>query len=82
MALFADALELAIENPQRSIGVIRQLAAVLGILHRLREFELVNRKTFKGESLMRFESEWAFFLDSIQILCAGSAPVLTCAIDA
>src|SRR5437667_246311 len=75
-------LELAIENPQRSIGVIRQLAAVLGILHRFREFELVNRKTFKGESLMRFESERAFFLDSIQIVCAGSASVLTCAIDA
>jgi HKD family nuclease len=75
-------LERAAEDEQRSIGVVRQLAAVLGILHRLRELEAVNHQKFRGEPIVRHHDEWRFFLNSVRILCSERSPVLRRAIDA
>jgi hypothetical protein len=69
-------LELAAQSEERSVGAIRQLAAVLGILHRLREVERVADWMPYDETLVRDRDEWKFFLDATRLLYSESAPLM------
>lgn len=69
-------LELAAQTPTRSAGAVRQLAAVLGILHRVRELELTAEWLPYDETLIRDRDEWKFFLDAARLLFRRSAPVM------
>lgn len=69
-------LELASQTPARSAGAVRQLAAVLGILHRLREVELTAGWLPYDDRLIRDRDEWRFFLDAARLLFRPSAPVM------
>lgn len=69
-------LELASQAPARSAGAVRQLAAVLGILHRLREVELTAEWLPYDDTLIRDRDKWKFFLDAARLLFRPSAPVM------
>lgn len=75
-------LELAARSPERSLGAVRQTAAVLGILHRLRELERTAGWLPRDETLIRKKEEWKFFLDATRLLFRRSAPVLRRAAEA
>lgn len=74
-------LELAAQTPARSAGAVRQLAAVLGILHRLRELELTADWLPYDETLIRDKDEWKFFLDAARLLFRRRAPVMQRAVE-
>jgi hypothetical protein len=75
-------LELAAQSPERSLGAVRQTAAVLGILHRLRELERSAGWLPHDETLIRKKDEWKFFLDATRLLFRRGAPVLRRATEA
>ena len=76
MRRMVSQLELAAQTPARSAGAVRQMAAVLGILHRLRELELTAEWMPYGETLIRQKDEWKFFLDATRLLFRRSALVM------
>lgn len=75
-------LELAAQSSERSVGAVRQAAAVLGILHRLRELELTADWLPRDETLIRDRDEWKFFLDVTRLLFRRGAPVMRRAAEA
>jgi hypothetical protein len=52
-----EQLKLAARTPVRGAGAVRQLAAVLGVLHRLRELEMTAGWMPYGETLIRERDE-------------------------
>ena len=74
-------LELAAQSEERAVGAIRQLAAVLGILHRLREVERVADWIPYDETLIRDKDEWKFFLDATRLLYSERAPLMQHALE-
>jgi hypothetical protein len=74
-------LELAAQSEERAVGAIRQMAAVLGILHRLREVEQVADWMPYDETLVRDRDEWKFFLDATRLLYSESAPLMKRALE-
>ena len=74
-------LELAAQSEERAVGAIRQLAAVLGILHRLREVERVAEWMPYDETLVRDRDEWKFFLDATRLLYSERAPLMKRAVE-
>lgn len=74
-------LELAAQSEERAVGAIRQLAAVLGILHRLREVERVADWIPYDETLIRDRDEWKFFLDATRLLYSERAPLMKRALE-
>ena len=64
-----------------SFEVIAQLAAVLGILHRLRELEHQVAWIPPYETLIPHEAEWQFFLDATRLLYSQREAVMEGAIN-
>ncbi|HEX8145046.1 MAG TPA: hypothetical protein VF553_20945 [Pyrinomonadaceae bacterium] len=61
-------LELAVIAQERTFGAIRQTAAVLALLPWLRELEQIEKQLLRGETFVRYEDEWQFFLDATRLL--------------
>jgi hypothetical protein len=74
-------LELAAQSEERAVGAIRQLAAVLGILHRLREVERAADWMPYDETFIRDRDEWKFFLEATRLLYSERAPLMKRAVD-
>jgi hypothetical protein len=81
MRRMAAQLELAAPSEERTIGAVRQLAAVLGILHRLREVERVADWIPYGETLIHERDEWKFFLEATRLLYSERAPLMKRAVN-
>jgi hypothetical protein len=75
-------LGLAAQSEARAAGAVRQLAAVLGILHRLREVEAEAEWVPYGEVLIKDRDEWKFFLDATRLLYSRRAAVMEHAVRA
>jgi hypothetical protein len=74
-------LELAATSEERAAGAIRQMAAVLGILHRLREVERVADWMPYDETLVRERDEWKFFLEATRLLYSERNPLMQRALE-
>lgn len=74
-------LERAASAGDAGFEVVAQSAAVLGILHRLRELERQVTWLPRGETLIPLDVEWRFFLDAVRLLFSETSVVMTNALS-
>lgn len=77
MRRMVEQLKLAAQTPARGGGAVRQLAAVLGVLHRLRELEMTAEWMPYDETLIRERDERKFFLDATRLLYSQQGAVMS-----
>lgn len=74
-------LERAAGPGNAGFEIIAQSAAVLGILHRLRELERQVSWLPRGEMLIPLDVEWRFFLDAVRLLFSETSAVMKNAVS-
>jgi hypothetical protein len=77
MRRMVEQLKLAAQMPAKGGGAVRQLAAVLGVLHCLRELEMTAGWMPYGETLIRERDERKFFLDATRLLYSQQGAVMS-----